>query len=92
MGSTDLPKAAAACQQNLYTVSQRCAVFVYRHNNVRKTGIHEAGCGVDVLPLAAKPSDDANSSCVQQRDRQQIRRKIAGRMTNKKNSWATNTA
>jgi hypothetical protein len=53
MGSADLPEAAATRQQNLYTVSQRCAVFVFRHANLRTTGIREAARGVDVLPHAA---------------------------------------
>jgi hypothetical protein len=37
MGSADLPEAAATHQQNLYTVSQRCAVFVIRHANLCTT-------------------------------------------------------
>jgi hypothetical protein len=55
MGSADLPEAVAKRQQNLYTVSQRCAVFVFCHANLRKTGINEAARGVDVLPSTAKP-------------------------------------
>jgi hypothetical protein len=55
MGLADLPEAAATCQQNLYTISQRCVVFVFRHANLRTTGIHEAVRGADVLPRAAKP-------------------------------------
>jgi hypothetical protein len=55
MGSADLPEAAATCQQNLYTVSQRWAVFVFRHANLRMAGIREAAQGVHVLPHAAKP-------------------------------------
>jgi hypothetical protein len=50
MGSADLPEAAATRQQNSYTISQRCAVFVFRHANLRTKGIREAAHGVDVLP------------------------------------------
>jgi hypothetical protein len=55
MGSADLPEAAATPQQNSYTVSQQCVVFVFRHTNLRMTGIREAARGIDVLPHAAKP-------------------------------------
>jgi hypothetical protein len=55
MGSADLPDAAATHQQNLYTVLQRCAVFIFCHANLRMTGIRKAARGVDVLPRAAKP-------------------------------------
>jgi hypothetical protein len=63
MGSADLPEAAAIRQQNLYTVPQRCAVFI-RHANLRTTGIREAVHGLNVLPCAAKPYNDANLSCM----------------------------
>jgi hypothetical protein len=53
MGSADLPEATATHQQNSYTVSQRCVVFVFQHANLRTTGIHEAARGVDVLSCAA---------------------------------------
>jgi hypothetical protein len=55
MGSADLPEAATTRQQNLYTVVQQCAVFVFHHANLRTTGIREAVPGVDVLPCASKP-------------------------------------
>jgi hypothetical protein len=55
MGSADLPEATATHQQNLYTVSQQCAVFVFRHANLRTAGICEAARGVNVLLRAAKP-------------------------------------
>jgi hypothetical protein len=55
MGSADLPEAAAKRQQNLYIISQRCAVFFFRHANLRMTGIREAVRCVNVLPCAAKP-------------------------------------
>jgi hypothetical protein len=55
MESADLPEAAATRQQNSYTISQLCTVFVFRHANLRTTGIHEAALSVDVLPLTAKP-------------------------------------
>jgi hypothetical protein len=55
MGSADLPaEAAATRKQNLYTVMQQCAVFIFRHANLRMMGIREAARGVDVLPRAAK--------------------------------------
>jgi hypothetical protein len=38
MESAYLPEAAATCQQNSYTISQRCALFVFRHANLRTTG------------------------------------------------------
>jgi hypothetical protein len=53
MGSADLPEATATRQQNSYTVSQRCAVFVFRRANLRTMGICEAARGVVVLPRAA---------------------------------------
>jgi hypothetical protein len=43
------------CQQNSYTVLQRCTVFVFCHANLRTTGIREAALGIDVLPRATKP-------------------------------------
>jgi hypothetical protein len=55
MGSADLPEAAATRQQNSYTVSQQCAVFVFRPANLRTTGIREAVRIVNVLPRANKP-------------------------------------
>jgi hypothetical protein len=55
MRSADLPEAAATGQQNLYTVSKQCAVFVFHHANLRTTGIREAACAVDVSPSATKP-------------------------------------
>jgi hypothetical protein len=54
MGSADLPEAAATRQENLYTVSQRCVVFVFHQANLCTTGIRQAARGVDVLPLPAK--------------------------------------
>jgi hypothetical protein len=42
MGSADLKEASATRQQNSYTVSQRCAVFVLRHTNLCTKGICEA--------------------------------------------------
>jgi hypothetical protein len=63
MGSADLPEAAAT----LYSVSQQCGVFVFRHANLHTTGIRKAARGVAVLPPLIL-SDDANSSCMQQRD------------------------
>jgi hypothetical protein len=41
MGSADLPEAAATHQQNSYTVSQQCVVFVFRHANLCTTGIRD---------------------------------------------------
>jgi hypothetical protein len=55
MGLADLLEAAASCQQNSYTISQRCAVFVFRHANLCMMGIRKAALGVDFLPRAAKP-------------------------------------
>jgi hypothetical protein len=55
MGSADLPEAADTRQQNLYTISQWGAVFVFRHANLCMAGIREAARGVVVLPRAAKP-------------------------------------
>jgi hypothetical protein len=55
MGSADLPEAAATCQQTSYTVSLRCAVFVFRHANLHTTGISEAARDINVLRRAAKP-------------------------------------
>jgi hypothetical protein len=55
MGSADLPEAAATRQQNLYTVSQQCAVLAFRHTNLHTMAIQKAARGVDVLPHAAKP-------------------------------------
>jgi hypothetical protein len=55
MGSADLPEAAATCQQNSYTVSQRWALFIFRHVNHRTMGIGEAVRDVNVLPCANKP-------------------------------------
>jgi hypothetical protein len=57
MESADLPEAIATRQQNLYTILQWCAVFVFRHHaNLRTTaGIRKAARGIDVLPRAAKP-------------------------------------
>jgi hypothetical protein len=55
MGSADLSEAAATRQQNLYTVSLRWAVFIFRHANLLMMGICEAAHGPDVLPRVAKP-------------------------------------
>jgi hypothetical protein len=55
MGSADLPEAAATHQQNLYTISQWCAVFIFRQANLRTMGIGKEARGVDVLPHVAKP-------------------------------------
>jgi hypothetical protein len=55
MGSADLWEATATRQQNLYTVLQLCVVFVFRHANLRMTGICEAAHAIDVLPRAVKP-------------------------------------
>jgi hypothetical protein len=46
LGSANLQEA---------TVSQRCAVFFFRHTNLRTTGIRKAARGIDVLPCATKP-------------------------------------
>jgi hypothetical protein len=54
MGSADLPEATATRQQNLFTVSQWCLVFIFSHANPRMMGICEAAHSVDVLPRAAK--------------------------------------
>jgi hypothetical protein len=55
MGSADLPEAAATRQQNLYTVSQQCAVFIFCHANLCMTGICKAARGVNVLWRASEP-------------------------------------
>jgi hypothetical protein len=55
MTNADLPEATATHQQNLYTVLQLCAVFVFRHANLCMTGIHEVARSIYVLPPVAKP-------------------------------------
>jgi hypothetical protein len=55
MGSADLQEAAATHQQNLYTILQQCAVFVFCHANLHMTGIREAVRCINVLPRAGKP-------------------------------------